>query len=59
MIDLAQCDSTLRQLDKPVKDWGCFTGEGKLVRVFTSQSSAIRYLLNNHYSDNNAFIKPI
>lgn len=59
MIDLAQCDSTLRQLNNDIKDWGCFTGEGKLVRVFTNQSSAMRYLLNNHYSDDNAFIKPI
>jgi hypothetical protein len=57
MIDLMQADATLRQNEKPSFEYGVYLSTGKLIRVFSNQSSAMRFLFT--LIDEHAFIKPI
>jgi len=57
MTDMAQADSTLRTNDKPARDYGVFNSVGLLLRVFSNQSSAIRFCLS--LNDDESFVKPI
>jgi len=57
MIDLMQADATLRQNEKQSFEYGVYSSTGELIRVFSNQSSAMRFLFT--LTDEYAFIKPI